>query len=168
LTGLLDLAGEAGLPIRFGALVLSPSYYGNAALAERLVLDGADAKTAGRFFQELATRQEGENVSLYYHDAARMVLGAERTHACMMGYYGMVLECDGFVYPCVNCESKSFGDLRRIPLWQLWRGSAARQVRQELHDHCCVTCPSICYTLPGSASQACALLLARARKRLIR
>jgi MoaA/NifB/PqqE/SkfB family radical SAM enzyme len=146
-------AKEIGIPIRFGALVLSSSYYQNTTNINNFKYSPRQAEQAARFFLKLANDEVGSNAKFYYRDAARMVSGAQRSKVCMMGYYGFVLEHDGAVYPCVNCESKAFGNLRKDNFGTIWRGAEAQKLRQDMRADCCPTCASICYTLPANLGE---------------
>jgi len=88
-----------------------------------------------------------------------MVQGQPRRRRCMMGFYGFVLEHDGSVYPCVNCEGTSFGNLLTTSFEQLWFGGIAEQARRQLRTSCCPTCTSMCYVQPTSATEIIALKL---------
>jgi len=147
------LAQHLGVPIRFGALVFSPCYYGNTPDVTALRFTPEQAARARAVFSELADADPGASVKFYYRDAARIISGARRTQACMMGYYGFVIEHDGSVYPCVNCEDRVFGNLCKQSFQELWWGAHAQAIRREMRARCCPTCASICYTLPGSLVQ---------------
>jgi MoaA/NifB/PqqE/SkfB family radical SAM enzyme len=148
--GTQEFAKELGLPIRFGALVFSSSYYQNNDTIGSLNYTPEQAKQAAAFFSKLADEEAGSNLKFYYRDAAKMVFGAQRSKVCMMGYYGFVLEHDGAVYPCVNCETKAFGNLREQSFGKIWKRPDAKQLRQDIRANCCTTCASICYSLPGN------------------
>jgi len=154
-------ARELGLPIRFGALVFSSGYYQNIDNNCDLNYTHEQAKKASYFFSKLANEDLGSNVKFYYRDAAKMVLGAQRSKVCMMGYYGFVLEHDGAVYPCVNCETKALGNLRKQNFKEIWEGSDIHKLRQNIRADCCPTCASICYTLPGNIIEVMDLSLHR-------
>ena len=67
----------------------------------------------------------------------------------MMGFYGFILEHDGHIYPCVNCESYSFGNVVEQAFDAVWFGAQAAEARKNLRETCCPTCPSMCYTPPA-------------------
>jgi MoaA/NifB/PqqE/SkfB family radical SAM enzyme len=144
------LAKELNLPMRFGALVYSSSYYQNSENIGNLNYSPEQARKAATFFSNLANEDAGSNVKFYYRDAAKMVEGALRSKVCMMGYYGFVLENNGTIYPCVNCETKAFGNLRKQTFREIWWGANADRLRREIRAECCPTCASICYSLPGN------------------
>ena len=77
-----------------------------------------------------------------------MIQGRSRSRRCMMGFFGFVLEHDGGVYPCVNCEDASFGNLLHEPFEQVWFGRQANEARRQLRASCCSTCTSMCYVQP--------------------
>jgi radical SAM protein with 4Fe4S-binding SPASM domain len=151
---LQELAKGLGIPIRFGALVFSPCYYENTLGNGALRFAPEQATRAAAVFSELADADPGANVKFYYRDAARMMLGAQRAQTCMMGYYGFVIEYDGNVYPCVNCEDRTFGNLCKQSFRELWWGAHAQAIRCEMRARCCPVCASICYTLPSNLMQA--------------
>jgi MoaA/NifB/PqqE/SkfB family radical SAM enzyme len=162
---LQGLAEHLDIPIRFGALVFSSRYYGNIA-DEALRFKPEQAKRTSAIFSQMADANPGANVKFYYRDAARMALGAQRTKVCMQGYYGFVLEHDGNVYPCVNCEDRAFGNLCTHSFREVWRGTHAQALRREMRAHCCPGCTSICYTLPGDIVQVADVAWQRLMRRV--
>jgi radical SAM protein with 4Fe4S-binding SPASM domain len=69
----------------------------------------------------------------------------------MMDFYGAVLEHNGDVYPCINCEHSSFGNLLTSSFEEVWFGERANEARVRLRASCCPTCTSVCYPLPVNA-----------------
>ncbi len=147
------VAKELQQPIRFGALVFSPYYYMNNDQTQSLRFTPEQEKQAAVVFSQLADSDPSANVKFYYRDVARMVRGAPRGQTCMMGYYSFVLEFNGDVYACVNCEKRTFGNLRRQSFLEIWRGASANKVRQDVRTNCCPGCASICYVFPGNPQQ---------------
>ena len=148
-----EFAREIGLPIRFGAIVFSSSYYMNTENPSIRNFTKEQSEQAEAFFSDLAEAEPGSNIKFYYRDAAKMVTGAERSKVCMMGYYGFVLEHDGSVFACVNCEDKPLGNLLKQSFREIWWGKAANELRRQIRNDCCTTCASICYTLPGNVAE---------------
>ena len=143
------LAKQVSIPVRFGATVLSPHYYNNID-DQHLRFTPEQAKRAAAHFIELAETSPEDSVKFYYRDAARMMLGAQRGKVCMMGFYGCVLEYDGRVFPCVNCEIQAFGNLQEKPFRDLWWGKQAEALRRDMRRRCCPTCTSICSAMPDN------------------
>jgi MoaA/NifB/PqqE/SkfB family radical SAM enzyme len=120
---------------------------------------------AQKFFERLGQEDETSH-RFYYQDMANMVQGNPRGRRCMMGFYAFVLEHDGNVYPCVNCEKNSFGNLLTDSFQELWFGGRANDARRELRSACCPTCTSVCYPLPVNAREVAALSWRRWRRRI--
>jgi MoaA/NifB/PqqE/SkfB family radical SAM enzyme len=81
-----------------------------------------------------------------------------------MGYYGLVLEHDGQVFPCVNCEEAAFGSLLKQRFRDIWWSRETTSARRRMRAECCSTCPSICYTLPDGVSDVARLTWHRLRR----
>jgi MoaA/NifB/PqqE/SkfB family radical SAM enzyme len=139
------------LHIYFSPAILESEYYGNLGDAEDLSfsLDEEDAR-AREFFDKLAEEDE-TSMRFYYRDVAEMIQGRRRSRRCMMGFYGFTLEHDGSVYPCVNCERRSFGNLLDDSFEKAWFGAEADRVRRQLRASCCPTCTSACFPPPANA-----------------
>jgi len=140
-------ASERGLPISFSPVILSREYYSNLQNRDALSFPADQDVQVANFFNRLS-QQEQSNLRYYYKDIGYMLLGRTRQRQCMMGFYGFVLEHDGNIYPCVNCENHSFGNLLHIPFEEAWFGAHATSVRQQLRQECCPMCSSLCYPLP--------------------
>jgi radical SAM protein with 4Fe4S-binding SPASM domain len=140
-----DYARRQGMQIHYSPAVVSGEYYGNVDGGEGLLLTGEHREAARKFFERLS-REDQTSLRFYYQDMAGMMEGRPRGRRCMMGFYGFVLEHDGRVYPCVNCERRPFGDLRSESFEEAWFGPQANEARRELRQRCCPTCTSMCYT----------------------
>jgi len=138
------------IPIHFSPIVVSGQYYANAHGSSDLIFITGNGRSseAIEFFECLA-QQSDSALKFYYADMAKMLDGAARGRRCMMGFYGFILEHDGHIYPCVNCESYSFGNVVEQPFDAVWFGAQAAEARKNLRETCCPTCPSMCYTLPA-------------------
>jgi radical SAM protein with 4Fe4S-binding SPASM domain len=84
----------------------------------------------------------------------------------MMGFYACIIEHDGSVYPCVNFEVNSFGNLLEQSFDEIWFGPRAESVRRELRQSGCPTCVSNCYTLPTGAGEAAKLIAHRVGRKI--
>jgi MoaA/NifB/PqqE/SkfB family radical SAM enzyme len=147
-------AAERGLFIHFSPAVLSGAYYRNLQDADSIgFITGrertADARAA---FGDLA-QEEASALRFYYKDMEQMLGGAPRGRTCMMGFYGCILEHTGEVYPCVNWEMQSFGNLLHERFDDIWFGERAYKARQALRETGCPTCPALCYTLPVNGAE---------------
>jgi MoaA/NifB/PqqE/SkfB family radical SAM enzyme len=147
LNTLQEMAVQRGLRLQFSPVVLSSEYYSNLQDQGDLIFSSERNTQAVEFFSRLA-RQEQSSLRYYYRDVSRMLGGAPRGRRCMMGFYSFVLEHDGSVYPCINCEKRSFGNLLHRSFKEIWFGSQAADVRRRLRQDCCPTCTSLCYPLP--------------------
>ena len=162
LGALQRFAAERGLYVQYSPVILSAEYYRNLQMSDQLAFGQDDNPEAVRFFHNLA-RTDETSLRFYYRDVARMLQGAQRNRKCMMGFYAFVLEHDGEVYPCLNCESRSFGNLLQEGFNEIWFGQRATEVRRNLRQACCPSCVSMCYLAPVNAIE---LLEARWRKHI--
>jgi MoaA/NifB/PqqE/SkfB family radical SAM enzyme len=162
LNALQRFAAERGLYVQYSPAILSGEYYRNLRMSDQLAFGQDDNPEAVRFFYDLA-RADETSLRFYYRDVARMLQGARRNRKCMMGFYAFVLEHDGEVYPCLNCESRSFGNLLQEGFNEIWFGQRATEVRRNLRRACCPTCVSMCYLAPVNAIE---LLETRWRKHI--
>jgi MoaA/NifB/PqqE/SkfB family radical SAM enzyme len=158
-------ARRQGVRIHYSPVVLSGEYYDNLDQAQELAFSGGDDRAAARQFFDRLAREDETSLRFYYRDMARMVQGAPRGRRCMMGLYGFVLEHDGCVYPCVNCERRAFGNLLDDPFEEVWFGPQAEEARRQL-GACCSTCTSMCYTQPVNAVELAQATWMRLRRRL--
>lgn len=154
-------AGKLGLPVYFSPVVASSDYYGNLVTAGALSLVGD--RSTQHLFDRLAESARGV-LRFHYRDVAGILRGQTRSRRCMMGYYAFVLEADGNVHPCVNCEHAIFGNLLQKRFQDIWWGNQAEQLRAELRQNCCATCPSMCYLRPVSIRELTILALSRLRR----
>jgi MoaA/NifB/PqqE/SkfB family radical SAM enzyme len=145
-TQVQDLAAAADMPVHFSPLVFSSAYYRNLEDMETLgfVPGSVPSRQAQQTFHDLHDC-EGSSLRFYYHDVANMLGGAERSRTCLMGFFGCVVEHTGEVYPCINWEHESFGNLLEQSFDEIWFGSAAQEARYNLRRTGCPTCPSMCY-----------------------
>lgn len=159
---LRSFAQEQGLPIIFSPAVVSGKYYRNTHGGNELTFIAGHGRneTAVKTFQSLA-KQDDSASGLYYEDISHMLEGAERGRTCMMGFYGFTLEHDGNVYPCVNFEMNSFGNLLEQNFDDVWFGPQAEAVRKDLRQTACPTCVSACYTSPQNAGEMIKLITRR-------
>ncbi len=155
-------AAERGLPIHFSPIVLSGTYYSNLEQAEMLgfVPNSPASQQAQDFFGTLGA-EDATTLRHYYRDAQHMLSGAPRDRTCMMGFFGCVVEYTGEVYPCVNWEEQSFGNLLHERFDDIWFGPRAYAARAALRETGCPTCPSMCYVQPVNAGE---LITSKARK----
>lgn len=147
LEDLRRFALERSLPISFSPAILSSGYYSNLDSKEVLSFSSDQQVSASKFFEELALIEKS-SLRYYYRDVKNMLLGKPRQRRCMMGFYGFALECNGEIYPCVNCEKQTFGNLLYTSFEEAWFGANAANVRQQVLEECCATCTSLCYPLP--------------------
>jgi len=161
------MAREMRIPIYFSPVVMSGAYYRNLDDGGELTFVSGEGRNgeAVQVFEALA-RDEPSGVQFYYGDVSRMLQGARRGRTCMMGYFGCILEYDGNVYPCVNYEMNSFGNLLEKSFDEIWFGPQARSARGELRRQGCPTCVSMCYTLPVNAGEVIQLAAQRIGRRL--
>jgi radical SAM protein with 4Fe4S-binding SPASM domain len=145
-----EFASAEELPIHYSPVVLSGNYYNNLDGESALQFSDAGESAAQTFFQRLGD-EDPTSLRFYYQDMAGMIQGHARSRRCMMGFFGFVLEHDGSVYPCVNCEDASFGNLLHEPFEQVWFGRQAEEARKQLRASCCPTCTSMCYVQPVNA-----------------
>ena len=146
-------ASERGLPITFTPVILSNEYYGNLQNRDLLSFSSVDQRVqAAEFFHRLACWEQS-SLRHHYKDVNRMLLGSPRQRKCMMGFYGFVVEYNGDVYSCVNCEKYSFGNLLDTRFEELWFRPRASYVRQQVYRNCCPTCTSLCYPLPTNLAE---------------
>jgi radical SAM protein with 4Fe4S-binding SPASM domain len=147
---LREFARKESLEIRYSPVVISETYYNNLHGVGSLNFPEAGEPSARELFERLG-EEDRSSIRFYYRDMAGMVQGRPRRRRCMMGFFGFVLEHDGDVYPCVNCENTSFGSLLSEPFERVWFGEKAEAARVQLRAACCPTCTSMCYTQPVSA-----------------
>jgi radical SAM protein with 4Fe4S-binding SPASM domain len=143
-------AAQESLDISYSLVDFSPEYYDNVRSADALSLSGAERATAQRFFAQLA-QHDPSHFCYHYGDVAQMLQGKPRRRKCMMGHYVFILEHDGGVYPCLNCEGTCFGNLLRDSFEDIWFGRQADDARRQLRARCCPACSSICYSQPVNA-----------------
>lgn len=163
---LREFARERDMGIYFSPAVLSGKYYRNLHGGNLTFVSGEGRNQAAvETFQSLA-QAEDSGMRFYYEDIGRMLQGAERKRTCMMGFYGCILEHDGNIYPCVNYEINSLGNLLEQSFDDVWFGPQSGAVRQDLRQHGCPTCVSSCYTLPTGAGEMAELAVRRAGRRV--
>jgi MoaA/NifB/PqqE/SkfB family radical SAM enzyme len=161
LEALQAFASEHGFPIAFTPVILSNEYYDNLQNSDFLTFSSVEQRVqAAEFFLRLA-RLEQSSLRHHYKDVSRMLLGSSRKRKCMMGFYGFVIEYNGDVYSCVNCEKYSFGNLLNVRFEELWFRPHASYVRQQVHRNCCPTCTSLCYPLPTNLAEVVDIVLRR-------
>lgn len=148
-----EFARKNEIPIFYSPVVIAGTYYNNLHGAENLSLYGSSTQGAAMKFFEKLSREEETSVRYYYKDMVGMVQGKPRSRRCMMGFYGFVLEHDGNIYPCVNCERVSFGNLLTDSFDDIWFHGNSDEVRKQLRSSCCPTCPSMCFTAPINAGE---------------
>jgi radical SAM protein with 4Fe4S-binding SPASM domain len=155
-------ARERGFPIYFSPAVVSGEYYRNLNGSADLTFISGEGRNeeAVKVFEALAA-QENSGMCFYYEDVSHMLQGAERSRICMMGFYGCIIEHDGAVYPCVNFEVNSFGNLLEQSFDEVWFGPRAEAVREEVRCIGCPTCVGSCYTLPINAGEMIRLVARR-------
>jgi MoaA/NifB/PqqE/SkfB family radical SAM enzyme len=147
---LQDFARQRNIQIHYNPAVLSGVYYDNLESAGNLAFSSHNYETAYKFFEQLSEDEE-TGLRFYYQDMAQVIQGKPRSRKCMMGVYSFVLESDGKVYPCINCEEICFGSLLTDPFEDVWFGKQANQAREKLYTQCCPNCTSACYPLPVNA-----------------
>lgn len=151
---LWEYAAAQHVPIHFSPIVVSGQYYANTAEGSDLIfISGADnSHAAVNFFNRLA-QSDASALKFYYADVAKMLTGAQRGRRCMMGFYGFILEHDGNIYSCVNCEQYSFGSVLTQSFDEVWFGPQAVDARRKVRETCCPSCVSMCYTLPAGPGE---------------
>ncbi|GAC1362727.1 MAG: hypothetical protein NVSMB42_22390 [Herpetosiphon sp.] len=159
-------AAEHEMPIHFSPVVLSGTYYNNVEATEQIgfIAGSAASRQASTFFEQLGDEEES-SLRYYYRDVTHMMTGAQRERTCMMGFFGCVVEYTGEVYPCVNWEEQSFGNLLEESFDEIWFGPRAYAARAELRTSGCPTCPSMCYTQPVNIGELVATRMRRIRRR---
>lgn len=165
LEALRKFALERNLPIFFSPVVLSGEYYSNLGNKEILSFSPHHQILISEFFENLA-QVEKSGLRYYYRDMKGMVLGKPRQRRCMMGFYGFVLEHNGEIYPCVNCEQRSWGNLIDMSFNEIWFGPCATLGRYRVVQECCPTCTSLCYPLPVNAFEVIQLAARRIKSRI--
>jgi len=163
LADMRDLAESMGVPIQFSPVVFSADFYQNKQEGAPLRLNAKQGAQLKAFFDALALTESGI-WRFQYKNISKMLAGATRQRRCMMGFYGFVLEHDGKLHPCVNCESALMGDLRSQSFGKAWFGAQAAEARRDLRESCCPRCSSICYAFPVNAIEV-AVLAVEALKR---
>jgi len=143
-----EFARKHQLGIHFSPVVLASEYYNNLHGMDFLPLMSNTTQDTARQFFETLSREDPSSLRYYYRDMVGMMGGDRRKRRCMMGFYAFVLEHDGSIYPCVNCERKSFGNLLSQTFEEIWFDNESESVRGHLRSECCPTCTSMCYTLP--------------------
>lgn len=143
-------AGQQNLPIYYSPVILSGEYYCNLQSTDGLMFSDQQSSLMQQFLERLG-QEDQSSLRFYYQDMARMMQGQPRGRRCMMGFYGCVMEHDGNLYPCVNCEQHSLGNLLTDSFEDVWFGEQAAEARQQLRALCCPTCTSMCYPLPINA-----------------
>jgi len=158
---LYAFALERGFYITFTPVVLSNKYYGNLQNSDFLFFSSVDQRTqVAEFFLRLA-KQEQSGLRYHYKDVSCMLLGSPRHRKCMMGFYGFVIEYNGDVYSCVNCENHSFGNLLNARFEEIWFGPRASYARQQIRRDCCPSCTSLCYPLLANLAEVADIALRR-------
>jgi MoaA/NifB/PqqE/SkfB family radical SAM enzyme len=145
-----NFARQWRLPIHYSPIVLSGEYYNNLHKRSDLEFSNGYRAAARGLFERLGEEEE-TSLRFYYQDMAQMIQGYPRSRRCMMGWYGFVLEHDGSVYPCINCEKAGFGNLLTDSFESVWFGKQADSARRQLRASCCPTCTSVCYPQPVNA-----------------
>ncbi|MGB9590948.1 MAG: radical SAM protein [Candidatus Kryptoniota bacterium] len=156
---------ERGLLVSFSPAVLSGGYYSNLESKEVLSFSIDQQVLVSKFFEHLAQVEES-SLKYYYKDMKNVLLGKPRQRRCMMGFYGFVLEHDGGIYPCVNCELQSWGNLIDISFDEIWFGPRAALFRREMVRECCQRCTSLCYPLAVNAFEVIDLVVSRIVRRI--
>lgn len=159
-------AREQDCSIFFSPAVLSGEYFRNLDGGNDLTFISGEGRNeeAAKAFAKLGSYAKKKAMHFYYEDVSRMLQGAERSRLCMMGFYGLVIEHDGSVYPCVNFETNSFGNLLEQSFDEVWFGPQAKAARQELRHSACPTCVANCYVLPADVGEVIKLVASRIRR----
>lgn len=164
-----ELARSLGVRVTFSPIVISSEYYRNESQSQDLLFATRSAQSAqvSRLLGELANEEIG-SLKYHYRDVAGIVEGAPRKRRCMQGFYAFVLEHDGSVYPCVNYELASFGNLLRESFADIWFSERAIQVRREVAEKGCPACPAMCYTSSANLGELAATTARTAARKLLR
>lgn len=161
---LREFASKHNLPLFFSPVVLSGRYYNNLGNREIISFPSNQRVLVSEFFEHLAQGEESA-LRYYYRDIASMLLGKPRQRRCMMGYYSFVLEYNGEIYPCVNCEQQSLGSLIEKPFDDIWFGPQAALIRGRVAQECCPNCTSLCYPLAVNCFEVIELTVRRIKRR---
>lgn len=147
-------AAAQHIPIHFSPIVVSGQYYANTTEGSDLIfISGTENSRDAVDFYDQLSRSDDSALKFYYADMARMLGGAQRSRRCMMGFYGCILEHDGHIYACVNCEQYSFGSVLTQSFDEVWFGAQAEEARRKVRATCCPDCVSMCYTLPAGPGE---------------
>ncbi|MBN2440067.1 MAG: radical SAM protein [Spirochaetales bacterium] len=135
--------------IHYSPVVLSPDYYNNEHCADSLLFYNQQMKEeAARFFRKRGLENSGFRT--FYRDMISMLFGDVRRRVCMFGFYGCVVEENGDLYPCLNCEKVKMGNLIHSSFEEIWFHRHSQHVRRNLRKECCPDCTSLCYTHPAN------------------
>ena len=155
---LREFARARGIRIHFSPVILSGDYYINLhGIADLSFNINSDQENTEIFFGKLGIEDQS-SLRFYYQDMVRMIDGNERSRRCMMGFYGCVLEHDGNLYPCLTCESISFGSLLTDSFDEIWFKGNSDSIRKQLRAACCPACTSMCYTPAVNALETAELI----------
>lgn len=160
-----SFAAEHKLHTHFSPVIISDGYYENTDTKDELALNPTPSTTPVELFRKLAS-EDTTAMRFHYTNIAQMLTGSARNRRCMMGYYDFVLEYNGDVYACVNCEDYRFGNLFEQTFEELWFGSDAISARQQVKEKCCPTCTSPCHYPVVSAEELLSLKVTGAKRRL--
>ena len=160
IASLQNYAKDLRVPLYLSPIVTSLDYYANPDAVDALSV--TDDQVPQDLFDRLARTAQGA-LGFHYQDVADMLRGRDRRRPCMMGYHAFVLEANGDVHPCVNCEQVMFGNLLKRSFRDIWWGKRARQLRQELHQGCCPSCTALCYLGFSNVGELIAAGMARLR-----
>lgn len=141
---IIQYTDEHDLPTCFSPVVISEGYYENSGQPIDLQATAAPNSSPVELFERLATT-DATPMRFHYKNVARMFRGEQRSRACMMGYYDFVLEYNGDIFACVNCETYRFGNLFEQTFEEIWFGENGLKARQDVRANCCPTCPSPCH-----------------------
>jgi MoaA/NifB/PqqE/SkfB family radical SAM enzyme len=143
-----NFASELGISVAYSPVMLSGKYYNNLHGIDFLTYSiDQQQKLAHEFFSGLG-KEDQSSLRFYYDDMAKMIEGHSRGRTCMMGYLGFVLEHDGNIYPCVNCEQHPLGNLLEKSFEEIWFNNGNDSVRRSLRKNCCPSCTSLCFPPP--------------------
>jgi MoaA/NifB/PqqE/SkfB family radical SAM enzyme len=156
---------EMGLPTCFTPVVISNGYYENKEDSAGLVATKSDTTSPITLFETLA-EHERTPMRFHYQTMAQMFEGEQRNRPCMMGFYDFVLEYNGDVFACVNCENYCFGNLFEKSFEELWFGEEAIHARQQVRTNCCPTCASPCHYPVVSLQELITEKVVRLRKKV--
>jgi len=160
---LARFAKESALPIHYSPVVIAGEYYNNMDGVNTLRFSEDDRRGMAVNFFENLSEEDNTSLRFYYKDMVNMIQGEDRGRRCMMGFYGFVLEHTGDIYPCVNCERVSFGNVLHKSFDQVWFGDGSDNVREQLRASCCPKCTSMCFPPPVNLIEVTKLAV---RKRL--